>query len=134
MKKKAITEAERRAKAEAKAEKKRVALAAKRAAAEQKALQHAKVIYESMWQQFSEDWKKGKSVAYSNLLSNLTKWASDLVPIYMTAKEHMSLIGEATEHAKTAGQGQHEDPRALVSAWLRGQDDLSRIPLEKAVA
>lgn len=86
-----------------------------------------------MWQQFAEDWKKGKSLAYSNLLCNLTKWASDLVPVYMTAKEHLAIISECTEHAKSAGQSQHEDPRALVSSWLRGEDDLSRIPLEKVV-
>jgi len=87
-----------------------------------------------MWQQFADDWKTGKSLAYSNLLCNLTQWASDLVPTYMTAKEHMSIIGEATEFAKSDGRMRNEDPRELISRWLRGEDDLSRIPLEKSVA
>ena len=134
MKAKPISERERRELAEAKAEEKRLSQAAKKAEKEARALEHAKMIYEGMWQQFAEDWKKGKSLAYSNLLCNLTKWASDLVPVYMTAKEHMQLIGEATEYAKSDGRVSHEDPRELMSQWLREEIDLSRIPLEKVVA
>lgn len=87
-----------------------------------------------MWKQFAEDWKKSKSFAYANLLRNLTFSASDLVPSYMTAKEHMAMIAEATEHTKSGEHSAHEDPRELVGSWLRGESDLSRIPLEKAVA
>lgn len=123
MKKKPRTEAEVRAEAVEKA-----------AEREAKSIAHAKSVYENMWKQFAEDWKKGKALAYTNLLSNLTFWASDLVPAYMTAKEHMAMIAEATEHAKRDGASAHEDPRQLISSWLRGDSELSRIPLEKQVA
>lgn len=106
----------------------------RQAESEARSLAHAKQIYEEMWQQFADDWKTGKSKAYSNLLCNLTKWASDLVPVYMTAKEHMGLIAECTDKAKSDGKVSHEDPREVISRWLRGDDDLSRIPLEKALA
>lgn len=91
----------------------------------------AYTVYDSMWKQFSRDWERGRSWAYSNLLKNLTERASELVPYYMTAKEHMAMVNEAAANIKGDGEQTKEDPRELVAGWLRGESELSRIPLEE---
>lgn len=134
MSKKPKTEKERREAAELKAQEHRAAIIAKQQAAEEEAKKKAQKIYQQMWEQFSADIEKGKSFAYGRLLTNLTAWASRLVPFYMTAKEHMTLVSEAAENSKGEGKQSAEDPRSLISSWLRGEEDLSRIKLDKAAA
>jgi len=96
--------------------------------------QEAKEAYDDIWAAFSKDLKNhGKSYANANLLDNLTIFASLLVPLMMTAKEHTSLIMDLSEkQTSDKGASHGENPTELVSSWLRGAVDLSRIPLEKA--
>ncbi len=127
------TQAQLRQEAEEHAAELRAQRAMEVAEAEAKKQGEAKEAYDEIWRAFSLDLKKGKSYANANLLENLTNFASLLVPIVMTAKEHTSLIMELAE--KTSGKEggtSSEDPITLVSAWLSGKTDLSRIPLEKA--
>lgn len=134
MKKKPTTVAQRRALAEAKAQQKRAQQIAREQEAEVKAAAKSKEIYQAMWDQFGTDMEKGKSYAYGRLVRNLTTFATRLVPSYYTAKEHQAAIAEAVEYSKTEGKQSAEDPRTLISSWLRGEDDLSRIKLDKAAA
>ena len=135
MSRKPISEKERRDQAEQKAAEKRARNEVKRQERERAAAERAQTIYQAMWEQFSSDIEdKGKSCAYGRLLKNLTKFATPLVPHYYTAKEHQAAIVEAAEFSKGDGRQSSEDPRQLISSWLRGEDDLSRIPLEKTVA
>lgn len=120
MKKKPITEAERRE-----------IEALEVAAAEAHEIKIAKDAYANMWDQFAKDSKKSKSNAYANLKENLALLSSFLVPHIMTAKEHMALIAESELHIKGEDGRAQEDPRTLLASWLRGEIDLSRIPLEK---
>jgi hypothetical protein len=129
-----ITEAERRQQLEYEAAEKRAKEAKERAQAEAHQIETAKTVYENMWSQFAADSKKSKSLAYGNLKANLADFAAELVPFLLTAKEHMALISEAETHIKGGDSGQsQDDPRELVASWLRGDIELSRIPLEKAV-
>jgi hypothetical protein len=132
VKKKKQTEAERRAAAEQAAAYKRAEEMKARENAEHVAIEAAKNYYDNCWADFAKDSKKSKSLAYNNLKDNLAEGASFLVPILMTAKEHMAMIADADSHIKgDTGQVQ-EDPRSLMAQWIRGEIELSRIPLEKA--
>ena len=127
----AKTQAQLREEAEMKAAELRAARAMQVAEAEAKKQEEAKAAYDDIWAAFSKDLKKGKSYANANLLDNLTIFASYLVPTVMTAKEHTSLIMELAE--KTTGEkgtSSGEDPMDLMSKWLQGSVDLSRIPLK----
>jgi hypothetical protein len=130
---KAISEAERRAELEAEALKKEAREEKKRQKAEAEALALAKTIYENIWLAFSKDWVKGRSFAYANLLQNLTKCASELVPHYMTAKEHMAMVTEAAGNVQEGSHTVEDDPRELIGKWIAGEAELSRIPLGKVV-
>ncbi len=134
MSKKPITEQQRRERAEQKAQHARAREIAEQQKAEAKALANSRLIYQSMWEQFSDDIAKGKGYAYGRLLRNLTTFATQLVPSYYTAKEHQAAIAEAAEYSKVDGKQSAEDPRVLMAAWLRGDEDLSRIKLEKTAA
>jgi hypothetical protein len=134
VKKKPISEAERRETAEQKAQQKRAQAEAKRQEAENKAAERSEKVFQGMWQQFSDDITTGKAFAYNRLLLNLTKFSTDLVPRYYTAKEYQAAIAEAADYSKSDGKQSAEDPRTLISNWLRGTDDLSRIKLDKAAA
>ncbi len=134
MSKKPITEQQRRERAEQKAQQARAREIAEQQKAEAKALANSRLIYQSMWEQFSDDISKGKGYAYGRLLRNLTTFATQLVPSYYTAKEHQAAIAEAAEYSKVDGKQSAEDPRVLISNWLRGTDDLSRIKLDKEAA
>ena len=133
MKKKAISDAERRQQLEVEAAQRRAAEMKSRADAEHESIQRAMNYYENTWGDFAKDSKKSKSLAYANLKDNLAEGASFLVPHLMTAKEHMSLIAEAEQHIKGDSQHSQQDPRTLVADWLSGKIELSRIPLETTV-
>jgi hypothetical protein len=92
--------------------------------------EHARDIYERIWDKFSMDRKKGRSVAYRNLQRALSKHAADLVPNYLTAKEHMSMIAEIEDWTKNEKESDTGDPSELMAKWLRGESELSRTPLE----
>lgn len=103
----------------------------KRLKAEAKAQQEAARVHDAIWNQFAKDLEKGRSFASDRFARNLAKFASKLVPYYFTDKELASTINEALEQVKGEDGGSREEPRELVGAWLRGEEDLSRIPLEK---
>jgi hypothetical protein len=126
------TKAQKKRDARIAAEEKRNRLVMQAAEAEAKANEKSKEIYRDIWRAFSEHRKRGASFAYTNLMDDLTKFASHLVPAMMSAKEHMALIAEAESHMKGEGHA-GEDPRTLIGSWLRGETDLSRIPLESKV-
>jgi hypothetical protein len=130
--KKALTESERRELLEQKAAERRAREIAAKQKDEEERTQACKNCYDAIWRQFQQDSKKGKSFAYVNLRDNLAEFASFLVPLMMTAKEHMQLISQAEENIKSDGSNSGEDPRQLIASWLStGSPDLSRIPLEK---
>lgn len=133
MKQKPITEAERRQQLEMAAAEKRAQEARERAEAEAEQIEMGKNCYANIWAQFSKDSKKSKSLAYANLKNNLAEFAEFIVPHIVTAKEHMALITDAEKYI-TGGDTGHpqEDMPSLMSSWLRGEIELSRIPLEKA--
>jgi hypothetical protein len=130
--KKAKTEAERRQELEIKAAALRAKDALDRANAEAEEIQRSKTVYENIWAQFAADSKQtGKSAAYANLKANLALSSSYLVPYMMTATEHMKVIASCDEHIKGDGGKPEEDPRQLIAQWLRGEIELSRVPLEE---
>jgi hypothetical protein len=95
---------------------------------------NAKAIYESIWSKFSEDRKANRSMAYTNLQRAFAEHAADLVPAYMTAKEHMSMVADIEQWTKGDKQSETGDPLTSMSEWLRGDLELSRIPLIKTGA
>jgi len=126
------TQKQLREEAEAQAAELRAQKAMAAAQEEAKKLEEAKAAYDDIWLAFSKDLKKGKGFANANLLENLTTFASLLVPIVMTAKEHTSLIMELAEK-QSGGKHSAENPTELMAKWLRNEIDLSRVPLEKTV-
>jgi regulator of protease activity HflC (stomatin/prohibitin superfamily) len=127
------SEAERRERAELRAARKQAREQKRQLHAEEQARQIAKNAYDNIWKQYAEDMKKGKMFASRNLLANLTLFASELVPIMMTAKEHTTLIMELSEKISGDESGKGgESPTELMGKWIRGDVDLSRIPLEEA--
>lgn len=98
---------------------------------EVKSIVSAKGVYDSIWEEFAKDRKNNRSQAYAKLQQNFAMHAAKLVPYYMTAKEHMGIIGEIEQYTKGEGGTETGDPQEAISAWLRGERDLSRIPLEK---
>ena len=89
-----------------------------------------KAIYEGIWAKFSVDRKENRATAYANLQRSLAEHAADLVPAYMTAKEHMSMVADVEQWTKADKQSESGDPMESMGGWLRGDIDLSRIPLE----
>lgn len=90
----------------------------------------ARGIYEKIWSQFGKDRTTSRSTAYRNLQKALSKHAADLVPAYLTAREHMSMISDIEDWTKAEKESDTGDPAELMAQWLRGQTELSRIPLE----
>ena len=43
----------------------------------------------------------------------------------------MSIIGEIEQYTKGDQGGETGDPLEIMSKWLRGEKELSRVPLEK---
>jgi hypothetical protein len=91
---------------------------------------NARSIYEVIWAKFAEDRRENRATAYTNLQRAFCEHAADLVPAYLTAKEHMSMIAEIEEWTKGDKQSDSGDPTETMSSWLRGDMELSRIPLE----
>jgi hypothetical protein len=103
-----------------------------RAMDEAKAASDAKRIYQEIWERFGVNRKRGKSFAYTNLLADYSKYGAVLVPTLMSTKEHMQIIAQIEENIKNeGGTNTQEDARELVSSWLRGERELTRIPFEK---
>jgi hypothetical protein len=93
---------------------------------------NAKSIYEKIWAKFAEDRKNNRSMAYTNLQRSFAEHAAELVPAYLTAKEHMSLVADIEPFTKGDKQSETGDPLSSMSDWLRGDLELSRIPLIKS--
>lgn len=94
--------------------------------------QRAKEVYESIWEQFAIDRKNNRALACTNFQRALAEHAADLVPAYMTAKEHMAMVFECEQYSKSDKQSESGDPLESMSSWLRGDIELSRTPLETA--
>jgi hypothetical protein len=92
-----------------------------------------KDIYDKIWSDFADDRKKSRGSAYANLQRALATNAAILVPAYMTAKEHVNIIGEIEQYTKSDEQANTGDPREHFASWLRGEIELSRVPLEKEI-
>jgi hypothetical protein len=90
----------------------------------------ARSVYEDIWEKFSVDRKKSRSLAYRNLQRRLSMNAATLVPSYLTAKEHMSMIADIEDWTKAEKESDTGDPSELMAKWLRGESELSRTPLE----
>lgn len=91
----------------------------------------AKSIYESIWAKFAEDRKVNRAMAYTNLQKAFAEHAADLVPGYLTAKEHMSMVADIEVWTKSDKQSESGDPLQMMSDWLQGNVELSRTPLEQ---
>ncbi len=94
--------------------------------------ERARDIYEEIWAKFAVDRKENRAFAYAALQRSLAEHAADLVPAYMTAKEHMSMVADVEQWTKQDKQSETGDPLESMSGWLRGDIELSRIPLEVA--
>lgn len=94
--------------------------------------ENSKSIYEEIWQKFAEDRKNNRAMAYTNLQRSFAEHAAELVPAYLTAKEHMSLVADIEPFTKGDKQSETGDPLSSMSDWLRGDLELSRIPLIKS--
>lgn len=91
----------------------------------------AKQVYKEIWEEFARDRQNNRAQAYTRLQQNFAKNADVLVPGYATAKEHMAMIGDIEQYTKGDQQSASGDPREIVGAWLRGEEDISRVPLGK---
>ena len=99
---------------------------------EAKDQEDAKRIYREIWERFSDNRKRGKSFAYSNMLHDVSKYASFLVPKFMSHKDLMGWQAECEANVKNEGAtNTQEDAREVISSWLRGDRELSRIPFER---
>lgn len=89
----------------------------------------------AIWSKFAENRDKlGCAKAYSRLRHDLAENFDALSPEYMTPKELHSIIESTEQFTKSDRDADNAtDPKELVSGWLRGEIDLSRIPLEKPV-
>lgn len=90
----------------------------------------ARNIYEEIWHKFAEDREQNRSMAYTNLQRSFAEHAAELVPMYLTAKEHMSLVADIEPFTKGDKQSESGNPLDSMSDWLSGKLELSRIPLE----
>lgn len=90
----------------------------------------AKATFDGIWKQFSIDRRESRATAAAKLQRSLAEHAADLVPMYATAKELMSMVFECEQYTKEDKQSESGDPLSNMSGWLRGDVELSRIPLE----
>lgn len=89
----------------------------------------ARSIFQNIWLKFAIDRKENRAKAYVNLQQAFCEHAADLVPVYLTAKEHMSMVSEIEEWTKSDKQSGSGDPLTMMASWLNGEMELSRIPL-----
>lgn len=91
--------------------------------------ENAAEIYKQIWAKFAADRKISRTTAYANLQQALAEHASDLVPFFFTAKEHLSVIGDVEQWAKN-DKPTNVNPVEAVADWLSGKGpDLSRISM-----
>lgn len=102
-----------------------------RAMEEAKEQADAKRIYREVFERFSENRKRGKSFGYQNLLHDLSKHFAFLVPTIMSHNEMRGWLAECENNIKQESTDTQEDAREVISSWLRGERELSRIPFEK---
>lgn len=91
----------------------------------------ARKVYDAMWAQFNEDAAESWTSACSNLRRALCQNAGLLVPFYFNSKDHMEAVFKVKEQMKSAEGGDDgDDPVEAMASWIRGDRELSRIPLE----
>lgn len=89
-----------------------------------------KDLFDEIWKRFAEDRRENRANAYINLQRAFCEHAAEIVPVYMTATEHMKMIADIEEYTKGDKQSETGNPLDTVSRWLNGDLELSRIPLE----
>ena len=93
--------------------------------------ENARFIYQKIWEDFARDRKVNRTSAYANLQHALAEHASDLVPAYFTAKEHLTVVADVEQWAKN-DKPTNVNPVEAVADWLSGKGpDLSRISMIK---
>lgn len=91
----------------------------------------ARQAYDAMWAQFDEDAETNWTEACRNLRRALCRNAGELVPAYTNMKDHMEMVFKVKEQMKTAERPEEVgNPVDTMSAWLKGDLEMSRIPLE----
>jgi hypothetical protein len=91
----------------------------------------ARKSYDKMWAKFNRDADKSWNNACRNLRRALCKNASELVPTYTNMKDHMEMVFKVKEQMKNSENPvETENPAEVISDWLTGKLELSRIPLE----
>jgi hypothetical protein len=91
----------------------------------------ARAAYDTMWAQFDEDCEKNWTEACRNLRRALCRNAGELVPAYTNMKDHMEMVFKVKEQMKETERPEDAaNPVDTMSNWLRGDVELSRIPLE----
>ena len=91
----------------------------------------AREVYDAMWAQFDEDCEKNWTTACRNLRRALCQNAGELVPAYTNFKDHMEAVFKVKEQMKEAERPEESsNPVDTMANWLRGDIELSRIPLE----
>jgi hypothetical protein len=98
---------------------------------ELRAQQKAKRVWAAMWRAYSRNQKNNPAIAESELLEELTRHSSDLVPHYMTAKEFVTIVMDTKSNIKGNPNHPMQEPKDLIEQWFSGEIELSRIPLEK---
>lgn len=93
----------------------------------------ARQVYDEMWAQFDEDCEKSWTTACRNLRRALCQNAGELVPNYTNFRDHMEAVFKVKEQMKESERPEDVgNPVDTLSSWLRGETELSRIPLEAA--
>lgn len=82
-------------------------------------------IYGQIWEKFKNLRKQGKGKAWSSLQAEFCLHAAELVPHYMTAKEHMAMIAEIENYVAGDEHGSSQDPIEWTSRFLRGEVEIS---------
>ena len=91
----------------------------------------AREAYDAMWAQFDRDAETNWTEACRNLRRALCQNAGELVPLYFNSKDHMEAVFKVKEQMKSAERPEEAgDPVETMSKYLRGEIELSRIPLE----
>ena len=86
-------------------------------------------IYKEIWDKFADDRQHNRAMAYANLQQALSRHATDVVPAYYTAKEHVTVIGDLEQYAK-GDKPSNVNPVQAIAAWLAGKGpDLSRVSM-----
>jgi hypothetical protein len=91
----------------------------------------SRAAFDEMWKQFDIDCEKNWSGACRNLRRAMCQNAGELVPDYSNMKDFIDMIFKIKEQMKSAERPEDQaNPIDTLSSWLRGEKELSRIPLE----